>query len=248
MNKISAIIPIRITGKYFRDPARLKYVLASYFWQTEAPHEVIVVDYGSEYFCIKTLTKNFDFDYIRVESDIWNKCHAYNIGIRRAGGDFIFCAEADIVLDPQYFEKLPYNKNIFTWTLFRSLNEYQTEEIFSRRLLEFKERFNGYYLNSRVKDVVAKANVCVSREWLFKIRGFDERIIGWGGPDSDVHARAEADGLKMVEFQFPLLHLWHKTKKEFDDWPEIEKQWQKNISHRYEPLVRNKNIEWGNVK
>lgn len=251
MNKISVVIPIRITNKYFRDPGRLEYVLASYSWQTKLPYEVIVVDYGSkEQFAkkISSYASHFGFNYIYVESNIWNKCHAYNIGIRQAEEDFIFCAEADIILDLQYFEKLPYGKSTFTWTLFHSLDKQQTKRVFLQRLPEFREGFNDYYLNSKVKDVVAKANVCVSRKWLFKVRGFDERIIGWGGPDSDIYARAEADDLKMIEFQFPLLHLWHKTKKEFDDWSEIEKQWQKNISHRHEPPIRNKDIEWGMIK
>lgn len=92
-----------------------------------------------------------------------------------------------------------------------------------------------------------------SRDWFFKVRGYDERFTGWGGNDTDMRYRAQKDGLKEIWIQGEtiLLHQWHPKQIELAKKKGNLKNFLEKVKknrHRRDNLntvVRNKDFEWG---
>ena len=94
MTKISVIIPVYNTARYFEQ------TINSVLNQTYKPHEIIIVNDGS--------TDNFDevyHPYQDITKIVNNKTNmgiseAYNLGIRQAQGDWIAICDGDDYWDP----------------------------------------------------------------------------------------------------------------------------------------------------
>lgn len=104
--------------------------------------------------------------------------------------------------------------------------------------------------------------ISASRDWFFKVRGFDERMKFWGGEDGDLWKRAGLDGMDcyrindLEEIDTEIYHQFHKDchSTQLDDGPwdtirlttEERRQieWNKMIETRDNTLIRN-NDNWG---
>ncbi len=71
--------------------------------------KIVLIDYDSEeefskeysFFCKKEKIKYI----LAKKAPIWNRSHAYNIGIKEANSKFVFILDADIILSKNYIKK-----------------------------------------------------------------------------------------------------------------------------------------------
>ena len=82
--------------------------------------------------------------------------------------------------------------------------------------------------NLRTWDKIGDgAAQCTTREWFFKVGGYDERMELYGAMDNDMTVRAEKDGLNIVWVEEgEMLHMHHKIVWNNPEWKE---QFDKNI-------------------
>jgi glycosyltransferase involved in cell wall biosynthesis len=104
--------------------------------------------------------------------------------------------------------------------------------------------------------------VSAPRDWLFKVRGFDERMKFWGAEDGDLWKRAGLDGMdcyRINDLEETDTEIYHQTHKDcisgiwvngpyevLDLTAEENRQieWNKMIATRDNTLMRN-NDNWG---
>lgn len=192
--RLSIVIPI---GN--RYGSRVINVMKGIEQQTISDIEVIVVDYGSAPTYHEKLMENLaPFDctiYYCPTTDIWSLTISSNIGIRRAHGEYVGKLDGDCIPerrvaeltlavleeDPRAFMiRQPFFLNTFSDFLF---NLFLPEDY--TRLAEALGRYIQPSLG---------AYMATSKEWWFKVRGFDERMKGWGSDDWDIWQRALRDG------------------------------------------------------
>lgn len=223
---ITIVIPIRN-----RWGARVKNCLRSIQLQSVKPIEIIVSDYGSDsrnHGRLRETLKPFDCTIYHTQtSEVWSRSLANNIGIRRAEAKYVATLDVDAMLDPRVMEfiiKLHQGyeerdkKAIIGSQVYHLPDDLDLEDLDLPRSADGNR--NNYEL-LRIKGKMLRPGfgvmLCAASEWWHRVRGFDERIKGWGAGDNDLWDRAKRDGLShnlLNTNPFPqinIYHQWHKT-------------------------------------
>ncbi len=191
---------------------QLRRTIRSLFAQVGCPVEVIVVD-QSEVPVLAQLP--FHVQYRHLDKSTvqagWHKSWAYNVGARIAKSDILVFQDGDICVPRSYAEEV-----------YRTLTSGGHEAASIQRLL--------YYLDPDSTRRIENADSCdipltperVFQNWkggtiairkdaFFRIGGFDEGFVDWGGEDDEFYDRCAA--LKHCRFGYlPFIHLWHKPQ------------------------------------
>ena len=195
---ISAIIPVKD-----RANSRIQRCIDSIKLYID---EIIVIDYGS-----KTPVKLKGAKIIRfTKSAIWNKSHALNIGIKKSKGDFIMAVDCDIIIPREVMESILGNVAPNTLIVDTNVRRIKVKDVMNpdkswpwsrgdRRIMIYSRANGGFQL--------------FPRDWIFKVRGYDENLIYWGGIDNDLYERAYLGGLTMVDINLPIFHQEHPMKE-----------------------------------
>jgi len=209
MKKVSFVIGVRD-----REQERIKRCVNSL--KSPITKEIIIVDYGSK----KPVKQIKGTDIIRVNTDnIWNKSHALNIGIKAAKGKYIATIDCDIILTKNFFKEI--NKLLKKDTFIISLDVRRIDLIGLRG--NIPERYIKYFskpwaeINRKIIYQNHNANGGIqlfSKEWIEKVRGYDENLIYWGGIDNDLYERALMDKLIIINLNKTIYHQEHEKKKE----------------------------------
>jgi len=174
--------------------------------------EIYVVDYGSN-----VPVKVNNCKILRINTNnIWNKSHALNIGIRECRNDFIGTVDCDMVLKPTIFNKL---KNILNEDCFIYTKNVRRviPEVFDWNLtFEQIEKISApWFIDKKNNDNLAIGGIQIfSKKWIYKVRGYDENFVYWGGMDNDLYYRAIRTGLVLIDINETILHQEHLNKKE----------------------------------
>jgi hypothetical protein len=192
--------------------AQLRRTIRSLFAQSDCPAEVIVVD-QSEVPVLAQLPFQVRYRHLdksRVQPG-WHKAWAYNIGARIANSDILIFQDGDICVPRNYAAQV-----------YQTLTSGGYEAASIQRLL--------YYLDPDSTRSIENAHSCdipltperVFQNWkggtiavrtdaFFRIGGFDEGFVDWGGEDDEFYDRCAA--LKHCRFGYlPFIHLWHKPQ------------------------------------
>lgn len=228
MEKISIVMLTRNRAK------NIKRTIESILKQTFKDFEIIVVDYGGED-NTKEVLDNFKdrrIKYIYVnEKGIWNAPRARNIGIRRAKAELIATIDADMILAPNVLEEVYKDFKKRKKSVLYQIQRIDIQEDGTKDL-HYPGVFPGDFQATHRKN------------W-FKVRGFDERMIGYAYEDEDLPIRMR----KMGVFQYwmpkkvKIYHQYHKKslseevyinmlksilnfsyKANYDDWGAIDKK------------------------
>ncbi|MBS3076646.1 glycosyltransferase family 2 protein [Candidatus Pacearchaeota archaeon] len=198
MKKISVIIPVRNRKENLY--GAVKSLLKQSFDKKD--FEIVVVDYGGSDDSRKML-ENFRDERIRYiyvdERGIWNLPRARNIGIRRAMGRLIICMDGDIILSKDVLEKV---YDDFDKRKESVLYQIPRKEITKEKKIKshLPGPFPGCFQGSDRKN------------W-FKVRGFDERMTGYGYEDGDLVNRMKRIGVK--QYWMPsTLKMYHQYHEE----------------------------------
>lgn len=232
--------------------------------QTVPAHcvDITICDWGStpeHEESLESLCREFQCRLIRLNrhnDQVWNKSYAYNVMIRQTPEDIDYLAgtDIDLVYAPNWIEQLIranlWFRNPFVMCQAREILEADAE------LLETRDPVDDFDV-LRAKSVPRTGTgmcLCASRDWFFKIHGWDERYRFWGHQDNDIRKRARLDGLREVWISdvTTMIHQWHTTKwdlREGEDADLAERirsrqEANRQLYHDSNDVVRNSD-DWG---
>lgn len=257
----SVVVPVRD-----RWGPRLRNCIKSLENQTLQPLEIIVADYGSSlegHGEIMSTLEPFNCSvYYHPTKEVWSLAIARNIGIRRSNRKCtnVAVVDADLILEPKVVEVLEeaHSKNhefppSYISCFIRMLKPDDPNQ--PQEELQLPEDF------PKLKEIRFWPSagwgglVSAPRSWLFKVRGFDERMKLWGAEDSDLWKRAGLDGLACYRLNdlkkedTGIFHQWHLDCLSWDQSKLTEEErnqimWNKTIRAKDYTIVRN-NEKWG---
>lgn len=249
MKKISVVIPVRFSNKYPRSENRMKLCLESLRAQTLKPElmEIIISDFGSENQFIPLLQKScqqFNAKFIHVSTkEIWNRSRASNIAIRNSNPEsqYILSSDIDIIFKDTCLERILDSINL------NRIVACETRDLPETLALENLSVKIDFLKLKTIPRSLGWGTCCFPRNWIFKIRGYDEEFKGWGGEDDDLMKRARLGGMLIVRLYNLVFHQWHKSLfdvKEIIPFREANRKRLKEVN----TLIRNENREWGKFR
>lgn len=218
MIDVSVVIGVRNRDEH------LKLCLKSLASQDypQSKFEVIVVNYGGES-KTKNLIKGFKINNIKYifskSKGLFNESRAKNIGIKKANGNIIIATNADIIFSETLLSSLisQVEKNPNALYL---LKRYELSSSFSRSnnikqlIYSPQKLFNKIPLGP--ESAMGDFQVMNKKNWTL-LKGYDERMIGWGGMDKDLYDRALGNGIISINLDpkvFSIFHQYHDWRKE----------------------------------
>ncbi|UWR08984.1 glycosyltransferase [Ruegeria sp. B32] len=157
--------------------------------------EIVIVDWSSTTPVAITLEEVAISDprvrILRVEDEAtWVLSHAYNLGFRATTKMHIIKVDADVLLDPSFFQRNNLADGRLVAGNWRSAEPGQTH-------------VNGFF--------------SVGRKELLGVNGFDERIVTYGWDDDDLYNRLETSGIERRDVAHgTVLHLDHDDNRRVD--------------------------------
>jgi hypothetical protein len=204
---VSFVIPFR--GKD-RLPL-LQRVVQSVLGQRDISVECIVVEQGSRRDA-EGLPPCVRYIHLPCPDDPegWHKSWAFNVGVSEARADIVICHDADILVPFRY-----------GWRTSRRLRKDGYEVSHPQRFLFRLNPKDTIHVvkHGRVPDTAPEAvwqnwkggTLAIRRDAYFRIGGFDERFVDWGGEDDEFFDRCRV--LKQYDFGYlPFIHLWHEPQ------------------------------------
>ena len=192
-----------------RDLQIVSNCLRSLAKQSDQDFECFLVDYGSEDSYLQELKRLVEqFSFIQfiscpTKGQLWSKCRALNIALKRATQPFFVVGDIDLIFHPQYIQKIktfakPHEVAYFQYGYLNQKNtkpdlDFETAEV----------SFKG--------NEEATGNAMFPKDKLLAINGFDEYYHGWGAEDTDVQMRMQHTGLTLnfVTQELLVKHQWH---------------------------------------
>ncbi|MGM0839110.1 MAG: galactosyltransferase-related protein [Bacillota bacterium] len=165
----------------------------------------------------KTLFPNTDIIIASNGNDHYSKSSAINKAVKKTKTEFIAIIDADILcpksamlsglkLLESFPLLLPYNN---VCDLSRHMSEVLYDKHYyslSTSMLHGKNRHNK-------KSVPVGGINLINKTCFMKIKGFDERFIGWGGEDDAFVAASDTICGPHKRLTGNIYHLWHPPKK-----------------------------------
>lgn len=209
--KISIVVGVR-NRNY-----QIKHLISSLIFQTYNKNffELIIVNYGGDENLQEIIKKysGISIKYIYVdEKKIFNESRAKNIGIKNANGKIVICTNADIIFSPKLLELFvkQFNKN--SNSLFqlrrRNLKENLNIKKITAKIVTNKSLKNNIQSISN-KFYQGDFQASLKENW-FKIKGYDERLTGWGFMDQDLSNRMVRIGVKQIWLDYKKLSIYHQ--------------------------------------
>lgn len=226
---ISIVIPAR------NRQHNLYCAVKSIIQQTYKDFEVIVVDYGGED-DTKQMLDSFSDSRIRYiyvdEKGIWNLPRARNVGIRNSTGELIICVDADMVLAADVLERVYADFRIRKDPV---LYQIHRRDILPDGSMKLYEPMDG------VGAFPGCFQACSRGSW-FAVRGFDERLCGYGYEDGDLAVRMRRIDVQQywMPIDVKIYHQYHKESPAMETY--VNMMWSKlNHSHQAN------DIDWGSA-
>lgn len=188
-------------------------------WLNYPCDEIVIFDWGNGKESAKEIVDLYQDNRIKfaqgLEKIPYNKSVAHNVSVRLATGDLIFGIDADVkIIDLN----MKFQNNCFIQGCrfvgdINSINLSDNDEM-SDRIYQyyFMDKKLGLYNNS-----LAGTFICWRKHY-DQINGFDERLHGWGGSDTDFFDRLGSSRVIRVDFPLnSLQHINHDNKKRVEN-------------------------------
>jgi N-terminal domain of galactosyltransferase len=194
----------------FRGEDRLPLLLATRrSWLAQSvPVECIVIEQANESILEGHLPPGVRHLHLPhpTGDEGWRKSWAYNSGAATARTDMLVCHDADILVPQGYarqildcaaqgFDSLHIQRFLFYVGAETSARIVESGQVVPCVPLDVRQNWLG-------------GTLAIRREAYFRIGGFDERFVDWGGEDNEFFDRCTT--LRQTCFGFlPFVHLWH---------------------------------------
>ena len=248
----------------------------SLLMQSEPPDEIIVVDDGStdetrDVFEKFGMVRYFYLDHPEPRIS----CHARNVGIRQAKGDFIVFSEPEIlhVGDTLSVLRRDHAKNPIAalmadrvWNTGVLIAKQLTEDEYAHPERILNHRFAAYTEDSNMINQAQPNNdlaitgghsegawvLGCARDQLIEMGGWDEELVGYGFDDFDLIMRWQylygKEARKCRDFSnIDVIHQWHTR-----NYPDMYEAMELNRLHSHANvdagrLIANVGREWGKL-
>lgn len=144
-----------------------------------------------------------------TDPESWRKSWAFNEGVRRAETEFVVCHDADIPVPAGYAELMVRRAEddhvdvLHVQRFLFCLTKEHTQQLLSGPL----EKISAV-VPQRIRQNWQGGTVALRRETFFKLGGFDERFVNWGGEDNEFYDRCRTQRT-CYSGVLPFVHLWH---------------------------------------
>lgn len=213
---------------------------------------VIVVDGGSKnYTQIKNYLSNYGI--VCIQYIIGEKFHRgllNNVGIRKSNTPYIMASDADMFFAPEFFLTV-YNNlspNVFIESRTMYWNTTIAKKIYSGELDPVKD-LKSCKIGRIKKRTTAGGCQCGHINMWEKVRGYDERYIGWGSEDVDLLQRVHRAEFRVrwLGESIDSIMLFHQPHEKFN--------YKQDMKDQYSNLEYYKNIKtykanhdgWGGI-
>jgi len=175
--------------------------------------EFIVIDYGGTGE-LKRIVQRFknkmEIKYIPVkEYGVFNESRSKNIGVKLACGELILCTNADILFSP----------NVLS-LLWREYKKYGKNKLFILQRFHldksgFTRKEDFLFDQWREQAKLGPKSACGDfqashyENW-YKMRGYDEKMVGWGAMDIDFVERLLSTGVKEHWLDIKKVQIYHQ--------------------------------------
>ena len=137
---------------------------------------------------------------------------ALNAGARMARGTIVVLHDNDMLVPARYAAELVQRHRRGGEFLDLKRFSFYLSERHTARILESNELLLDEPPESVVQNLKG-ASIAADRDAYWKIGGFDESFVGWGGEDNDFRDRAETRTIDDFGY-LPMVHLWHAPQPE----------------------------------
>ena len=158
---------------------------------------------------------NLKAEHIFIKSDKpYNRSWAFNVALRRCTNPVIIFGDSDIVMDSQ--------------ELINSIEQLNNFDVVSpyTSVLDLTQDESNYALSAfpnilrpgRGETDNQKINLCggvvmFRTDSIYRIGGWNEDFIGWGGEDDFQTVKVKKLGLTFTEMPYRCYHLWHPREQ-----------------------------------
>lgn len=235
-----------------RDLQIVTNCLRSLAKQSDQDFECFLIDYGSENAYVqelKILLEQFPFiQFIScpTSGQLWSKCRALNIGLKRASQPYFVVGDIDLIFHPHYIQKIKTiaKPDEVAYFQYGYLNQKNTKPH-----LDFETAEVSFKGNEE-----ATGNSMFPKDKLLALNGFDEYYHGWGAEDTDVQMRMKHAGLTLnfVTHELLVKHQWHPKAYRSKQSKQPFHSLLERINHEYLSLtiqtkrtLVNQRLDWG---
>lgn len=181
-----------------------KWFLKSIESQTNKDFEVVIADGGSknveeikEYFA-----KKEDISMRVVDHQIgeqFERARLNNVGIRNAKTEYVMTTDVDMFFAPKFVGTLmsKLSPQVFVESRTMYWKGAFVNKIYSKNLDPIKD-IDSCKFGRIKKRTSAGGCQCAHIDIWNKVRGFDEKFIGWGSEDVDLLGRMQGIGLRTI--------------------------------------------------
>ncbi|MCA9051605.1 MAG: glycosyltransferase [Planctomycetaceae bacterium] len=189
--------------------AQLRTTILSVFAQVDCRVEVVVVD-QSLVPSFKEMPEGIRYRHLSKANvpEGWHKAWAYNVGARMARSNILIFQDGDICVPREYAVRALETLSSGTYeaaSLQRFLfylNEKSTRRVMAASDPEIAGSVERVFQNWK------GGTIAIRRDAFFRLGGFDEGFVDWGGEDDEFFDRCSV--LRHCRFGYlPFVHLWH---------------------------------------
>lgn len=145
----------------------------------------------------------------------FNRSRAINIAAKQATRDIFVIADGDVICDPgsllQAIEFLDQHSWVIPYDKWLDLTQSSTEKLIihpPQLPLQLDVEYNERKFKKNAKPI--SGTIIVTRENFNKVKGFDERFVGWGREDNAFCAAMNTICGHYIRTKNTFLyHLWH---------------------------------------
>lgn len=146
----------------------------------------------------------------------YSRSWAFNVGARNANSELLILHDNDMLVPESYAAEVV--------AKFKAGNEvinlkrfiFYQSEAHTNRIISGERLLNIAPPSSVVQNLEAGGSLAISKEAHFRIGGFDESFVGWGGEDNEFWERAQTQTVWPYGY-LPIVHLWHPSQPEKHD-------------------------------
>ena len=157
--------------------------------------------------------------------------YVLNVGIRAVTTPYVMLGDADFLYPRELFGTLAVYQNCVLRCYVGRLTPDASLEV--RSGVRWEDLYCDYQgVDGRIFGQIFGAhNPCVyPTELLFQLRGYDERMEGWGGEDDDLTARTRRIGVREQRLPVVVADLFHQGSDDCPDVYQPGKPPQKNLA------------------
>jgi len=166
-----------------------------------------IVNWLHKYY--KALFPNAELCFGSSTSKFFSKSQAVNNAAKKATKDFFIILDADIIISPSTIKKSIHALKSYPWVIpyvyLHDIDKVSTQILLNTPPSNFPSEIQS---KKRHRTSYGGVNI-MDRDTFYKVNGFDERFVGWGGEDDAFMASLCSMAGKPVRFDEVIYHLWH---------------------------------------